>query len=184
MPIPYNLKSWNDAQSKMNALQKSITECQRQLNEIQAHTLEFVDNPKNIINRPATIPNGNNIYIPVNNERKHYNMKLDDLKRHFDDHHLPLYFTDEQSCCIFDSVFPILNDLIKFKTTFDISGDMRVSKSNPVYYVYLNNDVDEFKFNKTENEQCSTIYFSSAEIAENCCIWLNYKYGKGNYRQS
>lgn len=176
-----NINSWNEAQKRIAQLQKAITEQQRQLKEIESHTVEFVDNPKNPINHKEVIGDTDIIYIPTGADRKQYPMKKEDLDKHFDEAHMPLYFTNEHSCMLFNSIFTVLKDMLKFKTMFDDDGNIKPTKQNPLYFVYLDTDVNKFRCNRTDCMCTTTVYFSTQEIAENCAIWLNYKYGLGDY---
>lgn len=176
-----NIESWNEAQKRIAQLQKAIAEQQRQLKEIESHTVEFVDNPKNPINQKEVIGDTDIIYVPTEADRKHYPMKKEDLDRHFDNTHMPIYFTNEHSCMMFNSIFPVLKDMLKFKITFDDDGIIKPTVNNKLYYVYLDTEINEFVWGVSSNECVTTIYFSSDEVAKNCAIWLNYKYGLGNY---
>ena len=176
-----NIQSWKQAQERMNQLQKAIAEQQRQLKEIESHTVEFVDNPKNIINQVKPIGQTDILYVPTEADRKYYQMKKEDMDRHFDNTHMPIFFTDENSCQIFNSMFNIIKDLIKFKVTFDNNGNMKPSKTNKLCYVYLDSETNTFTIGTTDKEVLTTIYFSNFEIANNCAIWMNYKYGLGSY---
>lgn len=70
-----NLTSWHEAKQKMESLQRTMTECQRQLKEIEGHVAEFVDNPQNPINVQENITDTSILYIPTLSDRKHYPMK-------------------------------------------------------------------------------------------------------------
>ena len=177
-----NLTSWNDAKKRIETLQKSITEQQRQLKEIESHIAEFVDNPQNPINEKKTIGPTEILYIPTLSDRKHYPMKKEDLDRHFDDIHMPIYFTDEHSCFLFDSIITVLMDMLKFKAMYDDNGNIKPTRVQPLYTIYLNTETNMF----VSTESCifsmyNTVYFSSQELADNCAIWLNYKYELGPY---
>ena len=176
-----NINSWNEAQKRIAQLQKAITEQQRQLKEIESHTVEFVDNPKNPINQKEVIGDTDIIYIPTEADRKQYPMKKEDLDRHFDNTHMPIYFTNEHSCMMFNSIFTVLKDMLKFKTMFDDDGNIRPNHTNRLCYVYFDTDENEFTWGDSNKECVTTVYFSSDEVAKNCAIWLNYKYGLGVY---
>ena len=137
-----NINSWNEAQKRIAQLQKAITEQQRQLKEIESHTVEFVDNPKNPINHKEVIGDTDIIYIPTGADRKQYPMKKEDLDRHFDEAHMPLYFTNEHSCMLFNSIFTVLKDMLKFKTRIYDTGDMWGRKTR------LSHVIDKFKLNE------------------------------------
>lgn len=180
--MPVSIESWNEALNEIQNLQNTINENQRKIKEIESHTTEYVDNPRNIINKDIQVSDSAMVYVPVLNDRRHYTIKLEELKRHFDDFHLPLFYNDEQSVFAFDSVIVFLNDLIRFKNTYDFSGIVKPSVTNPAYYVYLDTKNNVFQFDQTSNRQMTTIYFSTLEIAKKCCTWLNYKYKKGPYQ--
>ena len=133
-----NLTSWQEAKQKMESLQRTMTECQRQLKEIEGHVAEFVDNPQNPINIPEKITDTTILYIPTLSDRKHYPMKKEDLDRHFDEIHMPIYFTNEHSCYLFDNILTVLMDMLKFKAMYDDDGNIRPTTAQPLHTVYLN----------------------------------------------
>lgn len=180
-----DIKSLAKAVEKITELQKMMSDYDTQVKELQHRSLSFVDNPANPINREFTPTDNSVLYIPTLDKNRHFSMKYSDLSRYFDKFHIPLYFDNEEACSIFDSIFPILSDLIKFKVVFDSGTNMTPSPSNPVCGVYLDQTTESFqvKTNIT-NEAVPTIYFSSPEIARNCCIWLDYKYKLGAYKTS
>lgn len=177
-----NLTSWHEAKQKMESLQRTMTECQRQLKEIEGHVAEFVDNPQNPINVPENITDTSILYIPTLSDRKHYPMKKEDLDRHFDEVHMPIYFTNEHSCFLFDSILTVLMDMLKFKAMYDDDGNIRPTNNNALYTVYLDTESNIFVATGANNKTMyNTVYFSNQEIANNCAIWLNYKYSLGKY---
>lgn len=176
-----NIKSLNDAENRIAELKRQISAYETQIKELETRSVKFVDNPSNVINKEITLSKANTIYIPTNDKNRHYSMKVEDLDKHFDQFHYPLYFHSEIACSIFDSIFPLINDLIKFKNYYDMTTDMTPTKANPVYLVYMDTNENVFKYRKVDSEGIPTIYFGTEEIAENCCTWLNYKYRLGNY---
>ena len=61
---------------------------------------------------------------------------------------------------------------------------MNPSKANPVYSIAFDNVNNKFFYKLCENIYSPVdVYFSTEEIAEQCCIWMNYKYGTGKYRK-
>ena len=177
-----NIKSLYDADARIKELETEATKLRNQINELSHRCTEFVDNPRHYINKEVQITPQTVMYIPTMDKNRHFAIKVGDMDKHFDKFHYPTYFLNEQSCCIFDSIFPYLNDLIKFKTAFDASGNMNPSKANPVYHIIF-----DVAANKFFSRVCDVIYspvdvyFSTKEIADQCCIWMNYKYGLGEY---
>lgn len=174
------IKSLADAQKKISELQKQVLDYETQIKELQHRGLSFVDNPANPINRPFTPKDESVLYIPTLDKNRHFGMKFSDLCRYFDKYHLPVYFDNEEACSIFDSVFPVLNDLIKFKVMFDSGTPITPSGKSPAFIIKLDQKANKFTYYETLDFYTS-VYFSSLEIAENCCTWLNYKYGFGSY---
>ena len=178
-----NIVSLKDAEAKISELKNQIANYETQIKELQSRSLTFVDNPNHILNKEISLAKSNVMYIPTNDKNRHYSMKVEDMDKHFDPIHYPLYFHDEVSCSVFDSIFPILNDLIKFKTLYDPSTNINPSASNPVYLVYLNTTTNVFETELVKDKCVPTVYFGYKDIAENCCTWLNYKYGLGKYHK-
>ncbi len=178
-----SIKSLNDAQKRIADLKRQISDWETQVKELEHRYPEFVDNPAHPLNRPFTLNKNSVLYLPTLDKNRHFPMKFEDLCKHFDQYHYPLYFTDEESCSIFDSIFPILSDLIAFKVRYDSGANMVPSRANPVYCVYLDTESNPntFRYDLTENRAFPMVYFSSEAIANNCCTWLNYKYKMGNY---
>ena len=179
-----NIKSLNEADKRIAELQAQIASAQTQIKELQTRSSNFVDNPNNSLNKEVVLSRGSVLYIPTNDSKRHYSMKLEDIAKHFHQYHYPIYFHNEVECSIFDSLSTLLFDLIKFKNKYDSSTDMNPTKANPVYLVYLDTDVNKFVYTKTSNMAIPTIYFGSMEVAENCCTWLNYRYGLGDYKKT
>lgn len=178
-----NIKSLTEAEARIAELKRQMSACETQIKELQSRSSTFVDNPNHILNKEISLSKSSVMYIPTNDKNRHYSMKVEDMDKHFDHIHYPLYFHDEVSCSIFDSIFPILNDLIKFKVMYDPSTNINPSISNPVYLVYLDTHENIFKNKLVKVECVPTIYFGSEEIANNCCTWLNYKYSLGQYNK-
>ena len=179
-----HIKSLNDANTKIQELQNKIKSAELEIKELQSRSSDFVDNPNNILNKQLGLSKTSTLYIPTNDSKRHYGMKLEDLAKHFDQFHYPIYFHNEIECSIFDSLTPLLFDLIKFKNIYDVTTDMNPTKSNPVYLVYRDTDLNKFVYTKTTNMSVPTIYFGSMEVAEKCCTWLNYKYKLGPYAKA
>lgn len=176
-----NIKSLAEAQAKMTEIQNRMLDYDNQIKELQHRSLTFVDNPVNPINREVTPTDSSVLYLPTLDKNRHFSMKYSDLCKYFDKYHIPLYFDNEESCSIFDSLFPVLKDLIKFKVIYDSGANMTPSKTNAVFMVYLDTQTNQFVYKQTMYEALPTVYFSNQEIANNCCIWMNYKYKLGNY---
>ena len=177
-----NIKSLYEANERIQALETNATDIRNQINELTHRCTEFVDNPRHYINKEVQITPQTVMYIPTMDKNRHFAIKVEDMDKHFDKFHYPAYFINEQACCIFDSIFPYLSDMIKFKVTFDVSGNMNPSKANPVWGVVFDNGMNSFIVEShSVIYSPSDIFFSTKEIAEQCCIWLNYKNGTGRY---
>ena len=177
-----HIQSLHDAQLQIAELKKQIAERETQMKELQNRYPSFVDNPSNNLNKPVTINKETVLYFPTLDKNRHFGMKFEDVCKHFDQYHYPLYFTDEESCSIFDSIFPVLGDLIKFKVTYESGANTVPSRGNSVYSVYFNVENNRFEFESNTDKVLPIIYFNSIEVAKNCCTWLNYKYNVGIYK--
>lgn len=179
-----NIKSLSEAQTKIAELKQQIADKETQLKELQNRYPEFVDNPAHILNKPFIPKKDSVLYIPTLDSNRHYAMKFEDLSRNFDQYHYPLYFTDEESCTVFDKIFNVLKDLIKFKVMYEPSDIGTVPNTNyPKWEVYLDSTTNTFMKKQVTNEVLPCVYFANIDIANNCCIWLNYKYGLGVYKR-
>lgn len=178
-----NIKSLAEAQAKITEIQNRMLDYDNQIKELNHRSLTFVDNPANPINREFTPVDNSVLYIPTLDKNRHFSMKYSDITKYFDKYHIPVYFDNEEACSIFDSVFSLLRDLIKFKVIYDSGTNMTPSNTNPVFMVYLDTQTNQFVSKQTMYEALPTVYFSSAEIASNCCIWLNFKYKLGSYHK-
>lgn len=178
-----NIKSLYNAQKRIADLKKQMADCETQIKELEHRYPEFVDNPNNSLNKPYTLAKTSVLYFPTLDKNRHFAMKFEDLCKHFDQYHYPLYFTDEESCAVFDSIFPLLSDLIAFKVKYDSGRNMVPSTANPVFMVYMDTTKapNVFTNKEVKTEALPLVYFSSQEIANQCCTWLNYKYKLGNY---
>ena len=178
-----NISSMKEAQQTIEGLKKLIMMKETEMKELQNRYPTFVDNPSNNLNKEVVLRKESVLYFPTLDKNRHFAMKFDDVNKLVDQFHIPVYFTEEESCSIFDRLFPVINDLIKFKVTFESGKFIQPSPNNEMYEVYLDSVTNSFKYDKTTNRVQPTIYFISEDVAKNCCIWLNYKYGYGEYRK-
>ena len=178
-----HITSSKQAEQKIAELKQQIATLDTQMKELQNRYPEFVDTPNHPLNKPFIPKKDSVLYIPTLDKNRHYAMKFEDMSRNFDQYHYPVYFTNEESCALFDRTFELLNDLIKFKVMYEPSETSMPSLRNMMWVVAY--DTEEQKFiTYTVNSQIqTTIYFKDANVAENCCIWLNYKYKFGDYKR-
>lgn len=174
-----SIKSKKEAEQRIEELKNQQNDINKQILELQSRLPDFVDSPHNIINKKQVITNDSNIYVPTESERKHYPMKYGDLLRHHDEQHLPLFFTNELSCAIFDESYDMFKHLLKFKMQYDSSPTNRLDGHTTLYHVVFSVLEDKFKIATENTLQSPTVYFHSKEVAEQCVIWMNYIYKKG-----
>lgn len=177
-----HITSSKQAEQKIAVLKQQIAILDTQMKELQNRYPEFVDTPNHPLNKPFIPKKDSILYIPTLDKNRHYAMKFEDMSRNFDQYHYPVYFTNEESCALFDRTFELLNDLIKFKTMYEPSETSTPNSRNVMWVVYYNPETMQFQKRSVGTEVSTTIYFKNEEIAENCCIWLNYKYKFGDYK--
>lgn len=67
-----------------------------------------------------------------------------------------------------------LNDkLLAFKWCYDRDYDVKQRTCSNTYIIYYNDDINKYTWASVLSSGHNTVYFSTKEIAQLCCDWLN-----------